>query len=123
MTRRPPSDIPSDHRHVPTRFLGVTEHGLEFELEVREVQRRANSNELVRAHIRSMTRGAPIRHDDLYHRETEIALFVRGRQRIDIRINPNNSYSIGHRTHRTLRDTVSEYLERFSPAPSSGLTP
>jgi len=123
MTRRPPSEIPTDHRRAPVRFLGVTEHGLEFDLEVREVQRRASSNDMVKAHIRSMTRGTPLRQDDLYSRETEIALFVRGMHRVDVRINPSGAYSIGHRFHRSLRDAVAEYLDRFAPAPTSGPTP
>lgn len=123
MTRRPPSDIPDSHRRAPTRFLGVTEHGLEFDLEVRDVRRRANTSQLVRSHIAAVTRGRPLTNDDLYQSETEITLFIRGRNRVDIRLNPNGTYSIGHRTHRSLKETVKEHLDRFAPAPAPGPAP
>jgi len=123
MTRRPPSEIPDDHRRAPRLFHGVTDGGLEFELQVGTVRRRAGSSQLVQAHVRAVSRGRPLTQDDLYQEETEIVLFVRGRQRVDIRLNPNNSYSVGHRTSRSLKGIVSEVLDRFEPKPPSGMAP
>jgi len=123
MTRKPPSDIPEDHRRAPRLFHGVTDGGVEFDLQVGTVRRRAGSSQLVKAHVQAMSRGRPMTHDDLYQEETEIILFIRNRQRIDIRLNPSNTYSVGHRTSRSLRGIVTEVLDRFEPKPPSGMAP
>jgi len=123
MTRRPPAEIPEDHRRAPHLFQGITDGGQEFDLQVGTVRRRAGSSQLVQAHVRAMSRGRPITNDDLYQDETEIVLFIRNRQRVDIRLNPGNTYSVGHRTARSLRAIVTEVLDRFEPKPPSGMAP
>lgn len=121
MGRRTPDAIPTDHRRAERRFLGVTEDGLEFDLEVGSTRRRVGSGDLVKAQMNAMARGRPLSGADLYREEPEVVLFIKGRRRVDIRVNPNGSYSVGHRHSRSLREIVEGSLSEFAPHPSPGL--
>lgn len=116
MSRLPSSsEIPDDHRRVRGVFNGVTEDGSAFSLEVRNTRRRMNSGEMMRQHIRSMTRGRPMSAPDLYKDVVEITLFVDRRRRVDIEVLPSGAYRSGRHAERSLKTLVETVLEEMSP--------
>lgn len=119
MNRRHIEELPTDHRRVPNGFvfLGIDDNGVEFDLRIQNVRKRLSSSGLVKAQMKSMSRGRPLQPSDLYEDETTISLVAMRKFRKDIRINPNGTYSIGHRSARSLREMVSIGLEEFSPRP------
>jgi hypothetical protein len=115
--RRPIEELPASHLRLPQGFVfnGIDENGIEFELRFQNLRRRVSSSGMVKAQIRSMTRGRPLTQSDLYEEEATLTLFVSRKARLDIRINPNMSYSIGRHTERTLPEIVSAGLRQFTP--------
>jgi hypothetical protein len=113
--RQPIERLPADHREVRGRFLGVTGDGVDFDLEVASGRRRASSGDLVKAHVRSMSRGMPITSRDLYTEVEEVVLRV-GRQRLDVTVNTDRSYRIGRgMPRRSLREAVAEAIATVAP--------
>jgi len=119
--RRHIDQLPADHRRVSNGyvFLGIDDNGVEFELRVQSQRRHLSSSGVVKAQIRSMSRGRPLMPSDLYEDVTVIALFVDGRSRLDIHINPNGTYSVGPRTGRTLKEIVGKLLQHHAPSRQS----
>jgi len=98
-------DIPRSHRQLRGRFAGAAPDGTGFVLELVRGKRRANSGELVREHIRSMTtRGRPLSHP-VYVETEELVLKVQGRRPEKIDIMPGG-YRCGRRSHRYLGGLV-----------------
>lgn len=115
MARRTMAEIPQDHRRCPPRFSGVSDDGVAFDLEIGNRRRRVGSGDLAKAHVMALSRGRPLSESDLYREETEIALFVEGRRRVDIRVNRNGTYSVGNRHSRSLREIVEFAVAAHAP--------
>jgi len=120
MHLRPIAEMPVDHRHFRGRFLGETEDGLEFSLEVSQVRRRRNSHELIRAQMDSRARGRPLSPDSVYKDVVEIALFIKRLRRFDIEITPSGMYRYGRHAERTLPEIVTKVIGEYVPRPEAG---
>lgn len=119
-------DIPHSHRQIRGAFEGVTPSGVRFSILCRMGKRRANSGEMMRAHIRQMTRGMPMAATPYVDQEV-LELIFEGHHRRPIEIMPGG-YRAGCRSERSLRDLVgkvaqelkldqSNEVRRQSPAP------
>lgn len=113
--RRPTGQIPTDHRSFRGAFDGVTEDGMTFRLEVRDRNKRLGSAGLVKAHLKSMTRGRPMTTSDMYEKVVEIVLYVPDRHRSDIEVLPSGMYRHGRHADRSLRALVSALLDDMAP--------
>lgn len=109
--------LPKDHREMRGAYSGQTDDGCPFEIYVNSGQRRAGGNDLMRAHIRSLTQGRPMTNADLYVQHDEIYILIGRHSRKDIRINPNGSYGHGSIHGRTFREIVENMLRAFAPKP------
>lgn len=107
-------DIPDDHRRLARPLRIRLDDGVEFTVEAGTSRRRASGNEMVRAMINRQ--GMPLRNDDLYKEDPEIRIFIARVGRVDIRINPNGTYSgAGRICERSLRDAVEGVVRRYAP--------
>ncbi|MCS4089631.1 hypothetical protein [Rhizobium sp. BK176] len=109
--------LPNTHERMRGTYSGETDDGVPFELYVHSGQRRAGGNDLMRAHIRSLTQGRPMSSADLHVKYDEIYILIGNQQRKDIRVNPNGSYGYGNIHGRTFKDIVVNMLEAFGPKP------
>lgn len=111
--------LPADHRQLRGTHAGVTDDGCAFQIYVNSGQRRAGGNDLMRAHIRSLTQGRPMTNSDLYVQHDEIYILIGRHSRKDIRFHDNGTYGHGSIHGRTFRDIVTKMIEVFAPKPKA----
>lgn len=109
--------LPDSHRNLRGTYSGETDDGCPFQIYVNSGQRRAGGNDLMRAHIRSLSQGRPMAGSDLYVQHDEIYILIGRQHRKDIRINPNGTYGHGNIHGRTFKDIVVNMIGVFAPKP------
>jgi hypothetical protein len=118
--QRPIDELPQNHTRLQSGYVfnGVDDNGIEFELRYANTRRQVSSSEMVKAQINAMRRGRPMTSADIYKEEPSLTLFIAHRRRVDIRINPNMTYSVGRDNSRTLKGIVEMSLRPYAPRPS-----
>lgn len=111
--------LPNNHRELRGAYSGETDDGCPFQIYVNSGQRRAGGNDLMRAQIRSLTRGRPMADSDLYVQHDEIYILIGRHHRKDIKLNVNGSYGHGAIYGRTFKDIVVNMINTFAPKPKN----
>jgi hypothetical protein len=111
--------LPNSHERMRGTYSGETDDGCRFEIYVNSGPRRAGGNDLMRAHIRSLSQGRPMSNSDFLVHQDEIYILIGRQHRKDIKINPNGTYGHGSIHGRTFRDIVENMIRAFAPKTSS----
>jgi hypothetical protein len=107
--------LPRNHRELRGVYQGQSEDGCPFQLHVQHGSRQASGNQLMRAQVTALRRGRPMTPSDMRVEYDEIFLLVGRSGRMDIRLNPNGSYSHGNVFGRDLREIVTNMITTFAP--------
>ena len=109
------NDIPDNHTHLQGYHTCENDDGIKFSLSITKGRQRVGSNELVKAQIKSITRGGPISQSDLYKENTRIILQIENFHQLEITANENGTYSNGRMSDQRLNGLITQMIERYAP--------